>query len=336
MRIYKAVSDLPVELRILLDEIKRALDSRADADRAAIANRDAIAAGELRIAELEAASKELDARAVMAEAKAAGDISLKSDAGKAAKAADKAAADLADVRRIHERRVAAVEHLHAEARAIDETISSLKKRLQTDMRAYCNQILCAANEDLIEACSPLIPVIQAVAAVNGMMPNGGLARDWLDCAKLISPVDYRSDHLSGHVRVHGTDLLAGDGSLPDLPVGAATAIQEIVSISKALSQHKNFQLPKALQPEAPPRSAADQRRYDEQAKRIRLAEEEFDRRQERAKEPSKERGYTHRVGGSHTSRASEVNVMHASGPLADDWSQLDGGAPSKHTGRGTP
>jgi len=289
MNIFDATKSVPADLRAILEDVKVALDGREVADRAAIANRDAIAAGGIRIVELEAASAVRDAEAVRAEARAAADADLKAEAVKAVKAADKANTELSDVRRAHERRIAAVEVLSADARAIDATIDDLKKRLTAAIAGYRKQILAALNEDLLEACAPLIPVIQAAMTINGQIPDGGLARDWLDCAKLISPVDYRAehDHFSHHVRVRGTDLLASQDPLPALPIGAMTVLQELAAVSAALKRHQPFTIPKLPRPQAetPQRSPSEQRRYDEGAERIRRSEEEFDQRAERAKQP---------------------------------------------------
>ncbi|MBR8303466.1 hypothetical protein KDW49_22415 [Burkholderia dolosa] len=311
MKIFDAAKDLPDELRTVLNDITDALDARAKADRAAAANQEAIASGHDRIAELEATTKELDARAIKAEAAAAANADLRAEATKAAKAADKAASELGDARHAHERRLAAVEHLNAEARSIDESIPDLKKRLQTAMGNYRKQMLAAVNEDLIKACAPLIPVIRAIAAVDAVMPNGGLAHDWLDCAKLISPVGYRSDHLHHHVRVSGTDLLATNDSLPELPTGAAIAIQDIVAVSTALRQHRPFQppTPNVPQTETRQRSAREQQRFDEAAERIRQSEEEYDRRQERGKAPPTGNSWTVREPSSRPAgRPAEINM----------------------------
>ncbi|WP_150123373.1 hypothetical protein [Burkholderia cenocepacia] len=319
MKIFDAAKDLPDDLRAVLDDIKDALDARANADRAAAVNRDAISVGHDRIAELEATSKALDAQAVKAEASAAANAGLRAEATKAAKAADKAASELDDARRAHERRVAAVEHLNAEARLVDESIPELKQRLQTAMGNYRKQMLAAVNEDLIKACAPLIPVIRAIAAVDAVMPNGGLAHDWLDCAKLISPVGYRSDHLHHHVRVSGTDLLATSDPLPELPTGAAIAVQEIVAVSTALRQHRAFQppTPQAPHTETRQRSAREQQRYDEAAERIRQSEEEFDRRQERSKEQKTGNSWSFgEPGGARSARPAEINLGPAI-PLND-------------------
>ncbi|MDN7906223.1 hypothetical protein QZM18_19185 [Burkholderia diffusa] len=324
MKIFDAAKDLPDDLRTVLDDIADTLDARASADRAAAANRDAIAAGHDRVTELEVTSKELDAQAIKAEAAAAANAGLRVEATKAAKAADRAASELADARRAHERRVAAVEHLNAEARSIDESIPELKKRLQTAMGNYRRQMLAAVNEDLIKACAPLIPVIRAIAAVDAAMPNGGLAHDWLDCAKLISPVGYRSDHLDHHVRVSGADLLATSDPLPELPTGAAIAIQEIVSVSTALRQHRAFQppAPKPPQTETRLRSAREQQRFDEAAERIRRSEEEYDRRQERSRAPATGNSWTVREpGGACAGRPAEINM----GPVIP-VSASDGGS----------
>lgn len=323
MKIFEAAKRLTAELRSTISEITDALDRRANAERAAVANLNAIMAAERRIAELEASSRELDAQVVKAEAMVATDSSLKSDATKAVKAADKAAAELADERRANERRVAAGAILDAEAAVVDDVIPELKTRLQAAMAGYCKQMLAAANEDLIEACAPLIPIIQSIAAVNAVLPNGALARDWLDCAKLISPVGYRSDHLLGHVRVRGTDLLATTDPLPALPVGAATSIQEVVAISKALAQHRKYQPPKA------PRTEAQERR-------LTASEQRWNQQQRQAIEdwkPPKGAGplrswsqsgplvdpgpSASRTAGSANSPASDLN-----GNISDEWNRI--------------
>ncbi|VWD17248.1 hypothetical protein [Burkholderia contaminans] len=325
MKIFDAAKDLPDELRTVLDDITDALDARANADRAAANNRDAITAGDDRIAELEVSSKELDAQAIKAEVAAAANTTVRAEATKAAKAADKAASELDDARRAHERRVAAVDLLNAEARSIDESIPELKKRLQAAMGSYRKQMLAAVNEDLIKACAPLIPIIRAIAAVDAVLPNGGLAHDWLDCAKLISPVGYHSDHMHHHVRVSGTDLLASNDPLPELPTGAAIAIQEIVSVSTALRQHRAFQppTPQAHQTETRQRSAREQQRFDEAAKRIRQSEEEYDRREARAKLPPKNRSELSEVRQPGTPVPRRERNMNFSanldGSISDEW-----------------
>ncbi|MFK4447476.1 hypothetical protein ABH944_007786 [Caballeronia udeis] len=329
MKIFAAMKFLPADLRSVLDEIKAAIDGRATADRAAIANRDAIAAGKLRIAELEAVLAERDAEAVKAEARAAADADMKADATKAAKAADKANGELVDTRRAHERRIAAVEHLSAEAREIDATIADLKKRLSTAMTGYRKHIRAALNEDLLEACAPLIPVIQAALAVDAQIPDGGLARDWLDCAKLISPVDYRSDHLSHHVRVHGTDLLASQEALPSLPVGAMTAVQEIAMVSAALKQHRPYQLPKSTQPDAPKRTEFEQRKFEkggqEAADQQRRWDQEEEQRAARRNEPPKGHSWViHEPGARAAPLASQSRARAAATPADLGSRSLDG------------
>ncbi|GAB2877676.1 hypothetical protein GCM10027093_11220 [Paraburkholderia jirisanensis] len=339
MNIFDAAKSFPVELRAVLDDITNTLDSRASAERAAVVNRDALAASEIHIAELEATLEELDAAAVKAEARAAADEIPKGDVTKAVKASDRAAAELADARRAHERRTRAVEHLNAEAQTIDATIPDLKVRLRAAMTSYDKQILAALNEDLIAACPPLVPIIAAITAIDAQMPNGGFARDWLDCAKLISPVGYRSDHLSGHVRLSGTDLLATDEPLPTLPVGVATAIQEIVTVAKALRQHRVYQPPKVPSVEQSKRTEVEQRRFDarvrENEERQRRYDEELEQREARGREPYQARSLV-REPGSPAARsvANSGSVDRGfshdgSGTLSDEWRRIGALGPNE-------
>ena len=131
-------------------------------------------------------------------------------------------------------------------------------------------------------------------AINEQIPDGGLARDWLDCAKLISPVDCRSehDHYSNHVRVRGTDLLASQDPLPTLPIGATTVLQDLAAVSAALKRHQPFTIRKLSAIEAAEEAARRRplngRQLEEQA-RNEAAQEAYDRwddaRAERAKQP---------------------------------------------------
>jgi hypothetical protein len=243
MKIIESSKSVPADLRAILDEIKTALDARAVIDQAAAANRDAISAGELRLAELEEISAERAAWAAKMEARALADTGLKPEVIKALKVADRAQEDLAAARRALERQIAAVDHLGAEARASDATIEDLKKRRLEALGAFKRQILSGLNVDLIRECASLIPVLQAALAINELYPEGGLARDWLDCAKLISPVGYRSDHLESHVRVRGTNLLESQEPRTELPIGVTRVLQELAAISLALRQHRPYRPP---------------------------------------------------------------------------------------------
>jgi len=332
MRIFEATKSLPADLRAVLEDIKAAIDGRAAADRAAVANRDAIAAGGLRIAELETLSVERDVEAVKAEARASADADLKTEATKAAKAADKANAELADARRTHERRIGAVELLNNETRSIDAAIADLKKRLIAAMTGYRKQVRVALNEDLLEVCPALIPVIQVAMAVDAQIPDGGFARDWLDCAKLISPIDYRSDHLQHHVRVHGTDLLASQDPLPTLPISATTVLQELAAVSGALKRHKPFVPPKPSPPAAAEQPPLTKRELEERA-RNQAEQEAYDRwddaraaRTQREQTPEERRRWTLdvRYPGTSAPAASQNRARAAASPAVLGARSLDG------------
>jgi len=331
MEIFDAVKKLPDELRTVLDDIEDALDRHSNAERAASANLNAIAASDVRIDQLETGWKELCAEAVTAEAMVATDSSLKSEVSKMTKAADKMAGELADERRANERRVAAAELINAQARSIDDTIPDLKKRLQVATDLYRKEILAATHERLIDACREIVPIIQAVAAINAVMPGGRLASDWLDCAKLISPVGYRADHFSGHVRVLGTDLLATDEPLPTLPVGAATAMQELITVSTALARHRKYQPPKVPTAEQPKRSEAQQRRFDEAVReneeRQRRFDEELAQREARSREPYQRKSMVREPGtpvprSIGANSAPNAHFHDDGGTISDEWRRI--------------
>ncbi|WP_322095143.1 hypothetical protein [Paraburkholderia bannensis] len=336
MKIYEATKELPDELRTVLDDIKTALDARANADRTAVANSNAIAASALHIAELESASRELAADAVKHEALAAADAVTPAEVAKANKAADKALTELEAARRVQERRLAARDYLNAEAQEIDKTIPELRTQLEAAIAIYRTQIAAAVEEELIEACAPLIPVIQAIAAVDAQLSSvnrrgsRGL-RDWLDCTKLISPVDYRAVHLDGHVRVSGTDLLVTNAPLPTLPVGASTAIQDLIAVSKALAQHRAYQPPKPPAVEQPKRTEAQQRSFEESVReneeRQRLYDEELARREERSKAPYQTKSLVRYPGTPAPRSDSGVSASaDLDGPISDEWRRIGVGS----------
>jgi hypothetical protein len=237
------------------------------------------------------------------------------------------------------------------ARGADAIIAQEKAAFTSALTSYREQPLGALEDDLLAACdgrASLRDVLAAARAVDVEFP-GGLCTPLLDNLKIISPCGYRISHDEiGRARVSGADLLADEAVPATLPEEAALLLREINAIVDALKRHKPFRMPKLTTPAtapAAPRSAQEQRRYDEAAERIRRSGEEYDQRQARRDQPAK--GHSWSVSGPlnnpgrYEPRNAEVNSSAvALGSGSDDHDMLSdefrrtGALPADSTNRG--
>jgi len=280
------------ELQATMSQVQLAIQQRSDADLAVAANGQNIESANAVLPELEREAAELHAQATRTEALVSANRATKADVARAVKAADKAAIDAAEKKREIERATAARDVLAEMARDADSAIKAAKAAFTATLTAFRERLLCAFEEDLLQACAALAPVVLAAKAVDADFP-GRLCAPLINDLKITSPRGYRVHHADyGPSRVSGTDLLAVGTPAPSLPEDAALTLRDIRAIVDALNRHQPFTMPKLSQigateqrPESPTRSPSEQRRYDEAAERIRRSEEEFDQREHRSKQP---------------------------------------------------
>lgn len=327
MNLFNAL-ETPPELRDAIEQTRSAIQQRADADLAVAVNAQSIEAATVTILELEGIAARLHAESIKCEALASANAASKTDLSKAVKAADKAAIDLAEKKRALERSTAARPVLVDMARDADATIALAKASLTSALAAYREQLLSGLEDDLREACNGSVSFRNALAAartVDAEFP-GGLCTPLLDNLKIISPRTYRISHDEiGRPRVSGTDLLAEEVVTVTLPEQAALALRDINEIVNALKRHKPFTMAKLsthVTSATPPRSAAEQKRYDEAAERIRQSEQEYDERERRSKLPQNEeqqRKWTLVVRYPGTPVGSNPLLADLDGNVSDEW-----------------
>ncbi|MBN3848356.1 hypothetical protein G3N58_16180 [Paraburkholderia sp. Ac-20342] len=279
------------ELRTAMSQVQSALESRANAVLAIEANARDLESASTELPKLEQIAAQLQAEAIKCEALVAANGASKTDVTKAVKAADKAAVDFAEMKRKIERAMAARAVLLGMARDADAAIVEVKAEFTAVLAGQREQANGGFEIDLREACAGRVSLIEVVAvarAVDAEFP-GGLCRLLLSNLKIISPRAYRTSHDGfGPARVTGTDLLTEEVMPATLPEEVSLSLREINAVVDALRRHKPFNAPKLQQPqqaEKPPRSALEQKRYDEAAERIRRSEEEYDERERRSKQP---------------------------------------------------
>jgi NADH/NAD ratio-sensing transcriptional regulator Rex len=238
MQLHHATSISP-QLRAAIVEALAAIDKRAEVDRAVLHNQEALNSAAVGLAEIEAAAASLDAAAAQAEAAASMDPAKKAEVGKAIKAADKAAVELAEKQREIQRREAARNILIESAREADQTISAVKSSWPTAIAEFRGQLLEAFAEDLREACAPLIPVVQAARAIHAALPYG-FCEDLLKNIAVFDPRTVRTGDRYAQVRITGIDFLADSEAIASAPTDFQLALREIAEVSKALQTHKPF------------------------------------------------------------------------------------------------
>lgn len=327
MNLFSALGMTP-ELRDAVSQAQSALQRRAGADLAVAANAQSIEAANAKIPELEAVAARLHAESITCEALASANAASKTDVSKAVKAADKAAIDLAETKRALGRATAARSALADMARDADTAILLAKAELTSAAAAYREQLLSGLEDDLLAACSgrvALRAVIAAARAVDVEFP-GGLCAPLLDNLKIISPRAYRVSHDEiGRPQVSGTDLLAKEVIPSTLPEEAALSLRDINAIVNALKRHKPFTMAKLsthATAEMPQRSAAEQKRYDEAAERIRRSEEEYDQRAARAQQkqtPDERPKWTVDIRYPGTPVGSNPLRADLDGNISDEW-----------------
>jgi len=323
------------ELKDAMSRMQLSLRQREDADLAIAANARSIEAANAATPELESIATRLQAEAIKCEALASASVVSKADVGKAVKTADKAHLDLTEKKRELERATAARGVLADMARDADAVIAQDKAAFISALAAYREQPLIALKDDLLAACdgrASLRDVLAAARAVDVEFP-GGLCTPLLDNLKIISPCGYRISHDEiGRARVSGTDLLADEAVPATLPEEAALLLREIDAIVDALKRHKPFRMPKLTTPAtapAAPRSAQEQRRYDEAAEHIRRSEEEYDQREARRNQSAK--GHSWSVSGPlnnpgryepHTATNGNAAASDLDGSISDEWNRI--------------